>query len=748
MGMGKLTAAVWSGVLALSVPGLAAGDPKATFAELYGREAKKVAATASLKDDVEFARRLLVAAGEVEDSPAFRVLLYDKAYELAVQRKLGYVTAIEAMQRLAGCAPERKADCDEKLLKVYDLQYRYCTRDERQGAGGLLLSHLLSMAEACLSRDDATKAITLYRRAHYVARRLKSQQVGAIAYNIKAAQARQRVEREVARLSKSLAADRTNRSVARRLLMLHLTERDDPNKAAELLPLVKPDQVLETYLPLLAKPWNKLAEEAALDLARWFADLADKASAAGRPRMLARAKTYCEVYMGLHERDDAAALRAKNLLKKVERELARCGGSAAGAVSPAGMAAPPKGIRADLLVWAQKRDALPAAEQVEAVGKKLIEVNGGAEIEIESHKIVGDSVARMSIKGNDRGMLITPLFGLKLTDLQVQNGEVASLEALQGMPLKKFQMNRAVRLKSLRGLEGMPLEELRLTHAERLVDIRAIKGLSIRTLALQDCDSLTDLRPLAGMPLESACFENSEGITSIAPLKGMKLTFLHLGGCKNLRNVSVILNMPLTELDLSNLPIRSLEPLKGLKLESLAIVSCTELRDIGPLRKMPLKRLSMGRTNIRSLEPLRGMELESLNLDGCQQLKDLTALRTMSLRSLGLNETSIRSLADLKGAKLKELSIGGCPNLRSLAGLEGMPLRRLHMSRTPVRSLEPLRGAPLEDLQIGECRQIRSLKCLQGCPLRTLGAQGTRFATAAAEAEMKKLIPSLKDFRR
>jgi len=748
MGTKEVTAVFVCAALSWSLPAAGANDPNAMFAELYGGQAKKVAATGTRKDDVEFARKVLEAAANVQDDPAFQAFLYEKAYALGIQYKPGYATAVQAMQRLAQAAPKRRAECNEKLLKAYELQYRTCRRDERSSMGGLLLRHLLVVADAELTGGKASGALVHYRRALYVARTLKSQEVKPIAQKVKAALARQRIDREVARLEKSLAADRTNGRVAHQLVMLHLVERDDPNRAAELLPLAEPDQVLQTYVPLLKKPWKDLPEQAALELASWYADLATKAGAAGKPRMLARARTYCRVYLGLHERDDAPALKAKGLLKKVEGELAQYGEIDTPAAPGSGTVAPPKGMPADLVVWTQRRDALPPAEQVEAIQKKLSEINRGVEVEIPHHKIEGDRIVSMEIRSVDKPLSILPLFGLKLEHLNIERARVPSLEPLKGMPLKRLHMRNAFLLKSLRGLERMPLEELRISQCQALVDIRALRGLPLRTLALQDCDRPIDLGPLAGLPLESMSFENSDGITSIAALKGMKLTSLHLGGCTALRDVRVILNMPLTDLDLSKLPIRSLDPLKGLKLEALNLGGCQQLRDISALKDMPLRRLSMGGLNIRSLDGLKGLKLESLSLDRCLQIRDLSPLRAIPLKTLGLNETNITSLASLKGANIKELGIGNCRKLRSLEGLEGMPLRMLHMSRTPVRSLKPLRGLPLEDLQMEGCRAIRSLEPIQGCPLKTLGVAKTRFATAAVEAAMKKKIPTLTDFRR
>jgi hypothetical protein len=317
-------------VLMVSSWAYGADDPNQAFKELFGAEAAKVAATPSPKDDAEFAQRLLTAAAEVKGAPALQALLYDKAYASGMRGEVGYPAAIQAARLLGELVPARKAECDEKLLKVCELQYRSAKGEQADSAGRALLGQLHSMADAKAAEGKAAEALGLYRRALVVARRLKSSEAPRIARSIEVALAGEQVDKDVARLQAQVAADKTNRTAARSLLMLHLTERDDPNKAAELLPLVVPDQVLESYLPLLVKPWKDLPEQAVWDLANWYVSLAAKAGPAGKPRMLARAKTYVELFLDLHAKDDVASLKAKGMLKEVAAALEAAGGAPPG----------------------------------------------------------------------------------------------------------------------------------------------------------------------------------------------------------------------------------------------------------------------------------------------------------------------------------------------------------------------------------------------------------------------------------
>jgi hypothetical protein len=764
LAMNVARAVVGVSLVILSVAPWAYGadDPNQTFNDLYGAEAAKVAATANTKDDAEFAQKLLAAAGEVKESPALQALLYDKAYASGIRGEAGYPTAVQAARLLGELVPARKGECDEKLLKVYELQSRYAKGEEADSAGALVLGQLLSMADDRVKAGKSGEAVGLYRRALVVARRLKSAEAPRITRSIESAVAGEQVDKEIARLQAQVTADKTNRAAAHGLLMLHLAERDDPNKAAELLPLVVPDQVLESYLPLVTKPLADLPEQAAWDLANWYNSLAVKAGLAGKGRMLVRAKTYCQAYLDLHGKDDAASLKAKTLMKDLDRQLAARGlatgtsgtgtgtGTAAGpsgTIATPGPLTPSKPMRADMLLWIKKRDALPPDEQVEAIRKKLVEVNG-ARAKIENPKLAADRIESMEVHASgEAAFSIAPLFGLKLTRLAFHEAPVESLEPLRGMPLKYLSMNNGG-MKDLRGLEGMPLDDLRLVNVHRLVDIRALQGLKIKSLQLSDTDAMTDLRPLAGMPLEDLKMENNRRLGSLAPLAGMKLKMMIVSGSPGVRDVNVLLGMPLTHLDLGGAVIGSLAPLKGLKLDTLYLSNCGNLQDLQVLRDMPLRKLSLGRTDVQSFEFLAGSKVESLNLDGCKRLRDLGALRQLPLTELQFHESAVTSLAGLKGMKLRILGMNSCPKIQSLDGVEGMPLERLDMSGSAVASLEPLRGMPLKELQLSDCTRIRSLDPLASLPLETLRVKGTRFATAAMEAEMQKKIPTLKNFDR
>ncbi|HUT01657.1 MAG TPA: hypothetical protein VM031_04330 [Phycisphaerae bacterium] len=774
-------------VLVSAAPALAE-DVQQTYDSLFGAEAKKVIATFGKADDAAFAKKLLDGAAGVSDSPKLQVLLYEKAYEFGVKHKDGYATAVEAMKRLAAAAPDRKADCDGKLLEVYERQYRSSGRAERTTTGSVLAEHLLSLADAELAGGKTAEAVKHYRRAYFVAKQVRSPQAKAISARIKLALARERVERDLARLEKALKEDPENQATARKLLMLHLVERDDPNKAAGLLPSIGSDEVLRTYVPLLGRDWKQLPETAYLELGAWYASLADRASAAARPRMLLRAKAYYEGYLELHGKKDASALQAKGLLRKVEKQLEQFPDAMAG--RPGGTATavgPPKGVSIGIIRWAKQRDDLPIKERLDALAKKLSEVNRGREIKIKGHKIEDGRIVRLGVERNKDLVSIAPLYGMKLTRLDLSACPVTSLEPLKGMPLTSLGIGGS-RVKSLEGLEGMPLEDLTMVSCPvtsleplmgmrlkklnldnckslknlspildmpladlnltktRITSLAPLRGMKLKNLNLTRCGRLVDLTGLQGMPLVELKLERT-AITTLAPLKGLQLEKLDLAYCTSLRSLKGIETLPLTKLCLDGVPITSCSALKGMKLEYLSAASCTVLKSLKGLEGMPLRELYLRETRITSLTPLKGTKLRDLGLERCRSLKSLAGIGDLPLVTLRLSETPLTSLAPLKGLKLQKLWLDGCTHLKSLEGLEDMPLRELYMGGSGVTSLAPLKGLRIHRLAVDGCKSLKSLSGIEDMPLDYLDLRGTRFAKQQSEESLKKKIPTLKEVK-
>jgi hypothetical protein len=250
--------------------------------------------------------------------------------------------------------------------------------------------------------------------------------------------------------------------------------------------------------------------------------------------------------------------------------------------------------RAAAEAWEESVADLPAEKQVEAVERRLRELNpefrGKVEFEIQDGKVrnltfLTDWVTDISpvrvLKGLEhlacggstprKGRLtdLMPLRGLRLRRLQCWDSQVSDLEPLRGMPLEYLHCQRT-KVDSLSPLEGMKL--LSLTIQET---------------------SVSDLSPLRGMPLKWLDLYRARGIEDLSPLVGMPLEYLNVTG----------------------LVVDDLRPVSSLKNLAWLILDDTRITDLSPLRDLRPERISLRGTAITDLTPLLGMPLKQLRLD-------------------------------------------------------------------------------------------------------------------------------------
>ncbi len=243
--------------------------------------------------------------------------------------------------------------------------------------------------------------------------------------------------------------------------------------------------------------------------------------------------------------------------------------------------APPR-----LAAWCATVASLPPDRQVAAVADKLKECNPGFDGEVTSRE-EGGVVAELQFRAyrvtdlaplqalpglaalkctgtpDRRGMLddLSPLKGMRLTELDVNFTNVTDLAPLRGMRLMRLRCE-GTRVKDLAPLAGMPLAEL-------------------------DCSGtrVSDLAPLAGMDLRRlAC--NYTAVADLAPLRDMRPGSLCVGGTR-VTDLSPLKDMRLNDLDCSDTKVKDLSPLKDMRLDALW---CQEtcITDLSPLKGMPL----------------------------------------------------------------------------------------------------------------------------------------------------------------
>ena len=252
--------------------------------------------------------------------------------------------------------------------------------------------------------------------------------------------------------------------------------------------------------------------------------------------------------------------------------------------------------------WVKDTQKLPAEQQLEAVSKKLMELNPGFD-----GKLTESAYGAKNGPKIEKGVVVD--LGL-LTD-HVEN--LAPLRALSG--LKRLNCRGSIprqgRLVDLSPLAGLSLTNLSCEETQ-VADLSPLKGMPLKALACQNT-SVADLTPLVGMQLVDVRIFRTN-VSDLAPLKGMKLGILY---CHNtpVSDLSPLAGMPLTALNCSDSQVSDLTPLKGMQLPSLWFHD-TLVSDVTPLEGMPLKSLRFTPANItRGIDVLRSMTtLQDLGL--------------------------------------------------------------------------------------------------------------------------------------
>src|SRR5262249_52574550 len=133
--------------------------------------------------------------------------------------------------------------------------------------------------------------------------------------------------------------------------------------------------------------------------------------------------------------------------------------------------------------WEESVSALPAEQQVEAVARRLKELNprfdGPVEPTLRDGVVIGLVFNTSNVSDLSPVRALTRLESLDCSGPSLRQGTVAALPPLRGLPLKRL-----------------------LFLDNHMSDLSPLRGLPLRTLNFQRNAAINDLSPLEGMPLE------------------------------------------------------------------------------------------------------------------------------------------------------------------------------------------------------------------------------------------------------
>jgi hypothetical protein len=293
-----------------------------TFNSLYGQKLKKAAGTTDATDDVALAAELLTAAKASTKQTGLLTLLCENAYALGQKAPAGYTTAAEAIQLLADKVPQKKSDCQQKLLTMYQRQLDGSRGAEQARAAELLIGLLMGISDEKADASDFAGAASLAENAMRVATVAKLP-TKDIQDQLKELYDRVRMDKQIAALKARLASNGQDVLARAQLILLYVVELDNPAEAAKFLD-ASSDEAMRNYVPLAAKDIKSVDEAACLGLGEWYQGLVGKTTVTrSKEAMLERAKAYYEAYLEKHTAEDLSRTKAKLALKNVEEALAR-----------------------------------------------------------------------------------------------------------------------------------------------------------------------------------------------------------------------------------------------------------------------------------------------------------------------------------------------------------------------------------------------------------------------------------------
>jgi len=324
-------------MLSVAAPARAETDAatQAMFDELFGNMVREVQITRQTDDDVALAQRMVNAADNLKDSKALRVLIYERAFDLASGSDDGFDLALQAVGKAVRLAPDRRSEFDDMVIRAHNLRFRRASRDDRTQVGRQMIGTVMGIGDRRFERGDYRGAIQAYRQALPPANILRSPQRDEINEAMRLAKARLSTSHRIDMLASRLDATPKSTQLADQLVTLLVVEMDNPS-AAKAYAGKTSDEKTADLVAMANKPLQKLTEDEAYALAEWYETLAEEATPDARPVMLDRTREYLERYLELHEGDDVYAVRARLKLEDLARTRDQKAGNASGLGSDAG----------------------------------------------------------------------------------------------------------------------------------------------------------------------------------------------------------------------------------------------------------------------------------------------------------------------------------------------------------------------------------------------------------------------------
>lgn len=308
------------------------------------------------------------------------------------------------------------------------------------------------------------------------------------------------------------------------------------------------------------------------------------------------------------------------------------------------------------------------------------------------------------------------------------NQEVTDLAFLEGLNIRRLQIENCSRLSDLTHLSSMNLNKLEIIKCGAIDTLEAIgKIKTLNTLKISDCPKIIDFSPLASLQsLQGLDLNQCHQITSLKFLSSLShLNYVDVSFCNSIETIDETSDLP----RLNYLTIWNCENLKHLKFRSSASyinwlqIGYTDglaLESFDNLQNIATLILSGFRSTVTDLPRLSYVEsLREIDFKGFKKLTSLSCISNLSsAKTLTIqNCNSITDLDALEGfSSLTKLNISYCSSLVNLSVLAKLPkLQQLTISYCPITEISDVGNViTLKSLTLVGCSQLQSVSPLTG----------------------------------
>jgi serine/threonine protein kinase len=398
--------------------------------------------------------------------------------------------------------------------------------------------------------------------------------------------------------------------------------------------------------------------------------------------------------------------------------------------------------------WAKDVAVMPAEKQVEAVTKKLQQLNP---------EFDGKVIPTIT-----RGVVTSFEFSPNLVT------DISPVRAFAGLEML-FCIDRGFKTKSklsnLAPLEGMKLWRPEVIHAD-LSDLSPLKQMAARNLNFGSTQ-VSDLSPLGEMPLtylslnwspvsDLSALHSCKSLTTLA-VRGTKVTPAGIAAlqkalpdCKIEWDAPAKPNATLSDPAFQNW----MKVVAAMPAEEQVEAVAKKLQQLNPgfsgqvtpkFENGFLIELRFYSDNVTDISPVRALaSLKDLfcngSIPGQGKLSDLSPLQGMKLKMLNFCNTLVSDVSPLQESELVSLTLCNSP-VSDISPLRHLKLTYLNCSATPIVDLSPLAEMPLAMLYCNNTR-ASDLSPLESCQqLAELKAHDIK-ASVASIAALQTALPN------